>query len=195
MIKINQNNKNALILFSLFFLLCSLTGCDKLKSVFKDKNEQNNSVKQPAALNVQKRLSTINNQLQPKMSSVKLKPQTENQFDFSSKKDPFKPYTLNKPLNDKDPRGRITKPVLPIHSYDVTQFRLIGVITDSRGNKAMVVDPNGKGYVLQQGMTIGKNEGKISQIYNNGFDVVEQFRDDNGKIRKETINVFLPKKQ
>jgi type IV pilus assembly protein PilP len=59
----------------------------------------------------------------------------------------------------------------------------------------MVVDPNGKGYVLKQGMTIGKNEGTITLITSAGFDVVEQFRDDSGKIRKETINVLLPKKQ
>jgi len=43
-------------------------------------------------------------------------------------------------------------------------------------------------------MTIGKNEGKISQITTSGVDVVEQFRDDNNKVRKETIRIPLLRK-
>ncbi len=84
---------------------------------------------------------------------------------------------------------------LPIHSFDVSQFKLIGIITGDRQNEAMVVDPNGKGYVIKAGMTIGKNEGLITSITNSGVDVVEQFRDDNGRVRKETIKITLPRKQ
>ena len=59
----------------------------------------------------------------------------------------------------------------------------------------MVVDPNGKGYVLKTGMTIGKNVGRVTLISAGGVDVVEQFRDDNGRVRKEIIRITLPRKQ
>lgn len=59
----------------------------------------------------------------------------------------------------------------------------------------MVTDPNGKGYVLRVGMTIGKNSGKIVSITSSGIDVLEQFRDDNGRVRKENIKLTLPRKQ
>jgi len=84
---------------------------------------------------------------------------------------------------------------LPIHSFDVSQFRLIGIITGAKENQAMVVDPNGKGYVLKTGMTIGKNDGRVTAIRINGVDVVEQFKDDNGRVRKENIRITLPRKQ
>ena len=117
-------------------------------------------------------------------------------LDFSTKKDPFKPFISVKAATPVEmaKQKQSLKPQLPIHSFDVSQFRLIGTVADPKGNKAMVVDPSGKGYVLKTGMTIGKNEGKITRIETSGVDVVEQFRDDNNKIRKETIRIPLLRK-
>jgi type IV pilus assembly protein PilP len=77
----------------------------------------------------------------------------------------------------------------------VSQFKLIGIITGGRENQAMVTDPAGKGYVLKVGMLIGKNEGKIVAITSGGVDIIEQFKDDNGRVRKENIKLTLPRKQ
>lgn len=134
--------------------------------------------------------------VQKQVSTVALPPVQANQLDFSSKKDPFKPFIAVKAATPADlARQKASlKPALPIHSYDVSQFRLIGAVTDTKGNKAMVVDPAGKGYVLRIGMTIGKNEGKITRIDTSGIDVVEQFRDENNKVRKETIRIPLLRK-
>ncbi len=165
-------------------LVLSIVGCDKLKNTPAPpppaKQAAKNALQKPATL------------VQQPLSSVKLPPAQTNQFDFSAKKDPFKPYiVLDKAASGKKQAG---KDALPIHSFDVSQFRLVGVVADPRGNKAMVVDPQGKAYVLRLGMTIGKNEGKISQITTSGVDVVEQFRDDNNKVRKETIRIPLLRK-
>ncbi|QOX78680.1 pilus assembly protein PilP [Trichlorobacter lovleyi] len=129
-------------------------------------------------------------------SSVKMAPVQTNQLDFSTKKDPFKPHIAVKAATSAElsRQKRELRPLLPLHSFDVSQFRLIGTVTDSKGNKAMVVDPAGKGYVLKVGMTIGKNEGKITRIESSGVDVVEQFHDENNKIRKETIRIPLLRK-
>lgn len=120
-----------------------------------------------------------------------------SQFDFSNKKDPFKPDIAVK-LSSAPQAGdskKINISGLPIHSFDVSQFRLIGIVTGSKENQAMVVDPNGKGYVIKAGMTIGKNDGRVITINSSGVDIVEQFRDDNGRLRKENIRLTLPKKQ
>lgn len=131
--------------------------------------------------------------VQKPISTVRLAPAQGNQLDFSAKKDPFKPYVTVRVASPADKKGD-SKPVLPLHSFDVSQFRLIGIVADAKGNKAMVVDPANKGYVLKQGMTIGKNEGKISRIDTSGVEVVEQFRDENNKVRKETIKIPLLRK-
>lgn len=133
----------------------------------------------------------------PVSSALRLPPPPVTQFDFSNKKDPFKPFAIVKAAPSVSPGSerKALRDALPIHSFDVGQFKLIGIVTGGKENKAMVTDPNGKGYVLRVGMTIGKNEGRITAITNNGVDVIEQFRDDNGRVRKENIRITLPRKQ
>lgn len=164
-------------------------GCDKLSKKTAPAQPQVQSAKAPAGQPVIP--ATV--VLKP-VSSVKLPPAQTNQLDFSSRKDPFKPFISVKAASPADMKGVRGKDTLPIHSFDVSQFRLIGIVADPKGNKAMVVDSAGKAYVLKLGMTIGKNEGKIIQISTSGVDVVEQFRDDNNKIRKETIRIPLLRK-
>jgi type IV pilus assembly protein PilP len=134
-----------------------------------------------------------------KQSSSSLRPQSQshNEFDFSNKKDPFKPFVVAKVelKNNTESQRKVSQSSLPIHSFDVNQFKLIGIITGGRENKAMVTDPGGKGYVLKVGMLIGKNDGKITAINSNGVEVLEQFKDDNGRVRKENIKLTLPRKQ
>lgn len=132
----------------------------------------------------------------PNSSALRLPPPA-NQFDFSSKKDPFKPFVMVKapPVNSSATTRKALRDALPIHSFEVSQFKLIGIITGGRENQAMVTDPGGKGYVLKVGTTIGKNDGKVASITSSGVDVLEQFRDDNGRVRKEKIKLTLPRKQ
>lgn len=129
--------------------------------------------------------------------SLRVPPVSSNQFDFSNKKDPFKPFVAVKsePLNTAEAIKKAKRNSLPIHSFDVGQFKLIGIITGGRENRAMVTDPAGKGYVLRVGMLIGKNDGKVVAITSNGVDILEQFRDDSGRLRKENIKLTLPRKQ
>ena len=116
------------------------------------------------------------------------------QFDFSKRKDPFKPYVVAKPdVSVKTARKPDTS-ALPIHSFAMEQFRLIAVVSDPNGNRAMVVDPAGKGYVLKVGMSIGSDEARVTRIDGSGVDLVRQFRDDNGKTRRETVKIPLLRK-
>jgi type IV pilus assembly protein PilP len=184
--KLLKRKNSALIILCAAALALSVVGCEKQAA----KPSTTPPPKKPAkAATAPVAPTTL---VQQPVSSVKLPPAQTNQFDFSAKKDPFKPYIVV----DKAAAGKkmANKDALPIHSFDVSQFRLIGVVADPKGNKAMVVDPQGKAYVLRLGMTIGKNEGKITQITTSGVDVVEQFRDDNNKMRKETIRIPLLRK-
>ncbi len=185
--KLQQLNSDLSNVLFVLFIPVLILGCNKNEQPVSALAPQQ-VIKQPTNP-VQKLLS----------SSIKLTSSnsTSNQFDFSSKKDPFKPYGVVKAVSTQS-KSDIRKSMidsLPIHSFDVSQFKLIGVITGAKENQAMVVDPNGKGYVLKFGMTIGKNEGKVVAITSNGVDVLEQFKDDNGRVRKENIRITLPRKQ
>ncbi len=119
----------------------------------------------------------------------------EMHFDFSSKKDPFKPFVETKPSPPPAAARTERKASLPIHSYDVRQFKLIGVVTDGENSRAMVTDPSGKGYVLRIGSIIGRNEGRVSTIARSRVEIVEQSKDDKGRVRKKRISITLPRKE
>jgi type IV pilus assembly protein PilP len=185
-----QRNSCSCSVIALVTVATLVSGCNK--------KEQPASVVAPPASVQSKQQQVKVVQKTVSSSSVKLAPPpSANQFDFSGKKDPFKPDSALKTAASPLPAG-IKKPLnggLPIHSFDVSQFRLIGVITGAKENQAMVVDPNGKGYVLKTGMTIGKNDGRVTAVSISGVDIVEQFNDDRGRVRKENIRITLPRKQ
>lgn len=182
-----QKNNSLILVVSAVALSVAMTACGKKDAGAPEPRAAAAPAPKTADKPVQKQAS----------SSAKLPVAAGNQFDFSNKKDPFKPYMNVKaavaPTADQAKRARLEG--LPIHRYDVGQFRVIGIVTGAKDNQAMVVDPTGKGYVLKSGMLIGKNEGRISAITANGIEVVEQFKDDNGKNRKEVIKLTLPRKQ
>ncbi|MDD2732797.1 MAG: pilus assembly protein PilP [Desulfuromonadaceae bacterium] len=129
-------------------------------------------------------------------SASRLLPVPANQFDFSNKKDPFRPFiVINDSKRSLDSMKKTQYDSFPIHRFDVNQFKLIGIVSGIRENRAMVTDPGGKGYVLKVGMSIGKNNGKVVLINSNGVNVVEQYKDESGKTRQETIKLTLPRKQ
>ncbi|MEI6826203.1 MAG: pilus assembly protein PilP [Desulfuromonadales bacterium] len=177
-------SKSAVILFCTFLL----TACSKDQPVTPT----------PAPAKPPQAAAAVPKPIQNVTSSVSRMPSPPvNQFDFSNKKDPFKPFILVKAESKKtfESIKKEKHDSLPIHSFDVNQFKLIGIVSGGRENRAMVTDPGGKGYVLKVGMTIGKNDGTVVLINANGVDVVEQFKDESGKTRKETIKLILPRKQ
>lgn len=117
-------------------------------------------------------------------------------LDFTNRKDPFRSFVVVAP-KPTTPTGRRSarELLLPIQNYEVSQFRVIGIVAGLKENSAMIVDPAGKGYVVRKGMLIGRNDGRITRITPSGVEVYEQFRDDSGKIVKRTIKLTLPRKQ
>ncbi len=186
-------NKTIVILTACTAFLFSLAGCEKFS------NKSAPPPPPPAVVAVPKPPQTQQQAVKPvqaQTSSLKISPALTNQYDFSTKKDPFKPFAVVKVQTTAEGATgkRAAKDALPIHNYDVSQFKLVGIVTDARGNRAMVVDPTGKAYVLKTGMTIGKGEGKVSKIATNMVEVIEEFHDENGKKRHETIKIPLLRK-
>jgi len=141
------------------------------------------STRNVAALAVQKQTSSLRHILPP-----------ETILDFSKKKDPFKPFVSQPAVSVKAVKRKSAGDLLPIQSYDVNKFRLVGIIAGLKENRALVIDPLGKGYVVKVGMSFGSNSGKIVRITASAVDVLEQFRDDNGITRKHTVRLTLSQK-
>ncbi len=125
----------------------------------------------------------------------KAKPEGKKEavFNYMSegRRDPFVPLTsIKKPLMSSD-----NEPATPLQSYDVDQFRLIGVIVGKGQSKAMVVAPDGKSYVLAKGVKIGKNNGVVIKVNSDVILVEEKYYDFSGNIIENIQEITVPKRE
>lgn len=133
-------------------------------------------------------------QIQKQVSSARGKTDPGSNIDFNLLKDPFKPYIADIKSAPAVRRDRFGQ-ALPILNFDVSQFKISGIIVGLKDNSAMIVDPTGKPYVVKAGMEIGRNNGRITKIAPTFIEVFEQYRDENGKLIKQNVRLTLPKKQ
>ena len=119
---------------------------------------------------------------------------TASVTDFSTMKDPFKPYVALS-AGPSEPKKNRFGQIIPILNYELSQFSVKGIIIGLKENTALIVDPTGKPYVVKRGMEIGRNEGKITKITPTYIEVFEQYRDETGKLKKNTTKLMLPKKE
>lgn len=119
-------------------------------------------------------------------------------FNFHGRTDPFRPSIAAPEPVPQAKQERVVKregDLLPIQSFDVSKFKVVGIIAGLKENKALVVDPAGKGYVVQAGMVLGSNQGRISRITPNGVEILEVFNEGKGHVKKRKIVLTLAKKR
>lgn len=134
--------------------------------------------------------------VQKQPSSAKIAENVLPQLDFKTKKDPFKPFVSAPAASAKGPTpGSRREEVLPIQRYEVTKFKISGIIVGLKENRALIVDPTGKGYVVKEGMPLGNSDGRITRITSSSIEVLEQYREETGHSRKRTIKLTLPQKK
>lgn len=61
----------------------------------------------------------------------------------------------------------------PLEQIGLGQITLEGIILAQSGNRAIVTDASGKGYVLKKGTYVGLNSGRVEKITEDRVDIVE----------------------
>jgi type IV pilus assembly protein PilP len=97
------------------------------------------------------------------------------------------------PASVKKKKNVKRQPRTPLERIALSQLKLTAIILASSGNRAMVEETSGKGYVVKKGTYIGKNGGKISNINKEIVVVEERFEDYSGKIQTRKRQLKLPK--
>ncbi len=115
-------------------------------------------------------------------------------YNPKGKVDPFEPLFREKPIVAKVKAKRKKRiPRTPLEKIDLSQLRLVGIILASSGNKALVEESNGKGYVIRKGTYIGTNAGKVVQIQSSKVIVAEEYEDVVGNVTLRNKELKLPK--
>lgn len=112
-------------------------------------------------------------------------------YDPTGKIDPFAPiFKETPPAEEESAEKKILRrrPLTPLEKIDLSQLKLVGVIRAESGNRAMVEDATGKGYVITKGSYVGIYGGRVVQIERDRTFIEEEVEDIFGKIsvtRKE----------
>ncbi len=103
------------------------------------------------------------------------------------KPDPFKPFIQLNPV--KESSRKI--PLTPLQKYEISQLKLVAILSTAEGNVALVEDAAGKGYFLKKGTSIGQNEGRVTKILKDRVIVEEKYQDIFGHGKTNEISIML----
>ena len=112
--------------------------------------------------------------------------------------DPFRSVFVTQPRKSMEvsKRAREQKmPLTPLQKLGVSQLKVVGIIISPAGNKALVEDPAGKGYVIAVGTYVGSNFGRVTRILKDRVIVEEEVEDFfTGKMKLQPVELRLQKK-
>jgi type IV pilus assembly protein PilP len=116
-------------------------------------------------------------------------------YSAKNKVDPFEPL-----LREEAAQAAVAKltakkraPQSPLEKIDLGQLKLVAVIAAATGNRALVEEASGKGYILREGTFVGMNSGKVVNIGLDKITVEEEFEDVYGKTILQKKEITLPK--
>jgi len=109
-------------------------------------------------------------------------------YDATNKRDPFRSFVL-------DEAQRLTKHERgPLEQFDLSQLSVVAVVWGTQRPRALVTDPSGRGYVVQEGTTIGKNDGQVIRIGDTTMLVRETYVDYLGAATSKEIEMRVRSK-
>jgi type IV pilus assembly protein PilP len=127
-------------------------------------------------------------QVAVKVEKKKVVEKEEPEFSYSpiGKADPFKPFIQLAPE-----KLRKSAFLTPLQKYDISQLKLVAIITLPEGSVALVEDQQGKGYFLRRGTAIGRHDGKVKAIHKDRVIIEEAYSDILGQAKVNEISLFL----
>jgi len=113
--------------------------------------------------------------------------------------DPFQPLFEEKPVIPGDTadaekqKKKRRMPLTPLERVDLSQLKLVGIIQAPSGNKALVEEASGKGYIIKKGTFIGIHAGRVLEIQKDRVVVEEEVENVLGQFTLEQKELKLQK--
>jgi len=105
------------------------------------------------------------------------------------RRDPFRSFVLDR-LHEQE---GVTKG--PLEEYDLAQLAVAGLVWKAEKRRALVIDPSGQGYVVEEGDRIGKNNGRVLEIGDSSMRVREEYVDFHGEATTKEIDMRIRQSQ
>lgn len=110
-------------------------------------------------------------------------------YDPTGRRDPFRSFILDRLREDDEAiKG-------PLEEYDLSQLQVAGMVWRGDKRRALVIDPSGQGYVVEEGDKIGKNDGRVLEIGDSLMRVREEYVDFHGEKTTKEIDMRIRQSQ
>ena len=110
-------------------------------------------------------------------------------YDPIGKRDPFRSFILDR-IVERDPNSKG-----PLEQFELAQLDVTGVVWEGDGRRALVLDPSGQAYIVQEGDRIGKNDGRVLEIGDSRMLVKEAYVDFHGEKTTKEIEMRIRQSQ
>lgn len=110
-------------------------------------------------------------------------------YEPAGKRDPFRSFVLEEAARrNKGERG-------PLEQFEIGQIALQAVVWGTDKPRALVTDPQGRGYIVKEGTPIGKNAGLVTKISDSTLVVREVYEDTLGGRTEKDIEMRIRQSQ
>ena len=82
-------------------------------------------------------------------------------------------------------------PRTPLEKVDLSQLKLVGIIRSETGNRALVEEASGKGYIITKGTYIGIKSGRVTDILKDKVIIEEEDDDFSGETKTRRTEMKL----
>ncbi|MCL4683272.1 pilus assembly protein PilP [Myxococcota bacterium] len=104
-------------------------------------------------------------------------------YDAAGRRDPFRSFVADQKLQASETeRG-------PLEQFDLSQLTVVAVVWGTGRPRALLEDPSGRGYVVQVGTAVGKNDGSVTSIDDSAVVVRETYVDYLGEQTSKEIEM------
>lgn len=118
-------------------------------------------------------------------------------YNPENKIDPFMPIFREGPKEEVEISQKVERerrvPRTPLERIDLSQLKLVGIIQSPSGNKGLVEEASGKGYIISMGSYMGTNGGRVVEISKDRVIVEEEVDDVLGKLTLQKREFKLQK--
>lgn len=117
-------------------------------------------------------------------------------YDPSKRINPFTPlFGMKEESTGGDPGSKRKKrvPQTPLERISLDQLKLVAIVRASTGNRALVEDNIGKGYIIKNGTYIGLNAGMVTQINPESVIIEEEIENLKGELVLQRTEIKLQK--
>lgn len=118
-------------------------------------------------------------------------------YDPTGRFDPFEPLFKEESqapaVSEKKVRRVREHERTPLEKVALSQLKLTAIIRAPSGNRALVEDATGKGYVVAKGTFIGLNSGQVTEIDNDRIVIQEEIENVVGDIEIQNEELKLQK--